>query len=92
MTLPYWSQVLDPLGLVAGLVDALGIGDVLDQATHQNPAMRALTGGEAGKAMGLNGLGVIHHARSLGPRGFHKKPPDRRIAPRVAPAQLKDDA
>ena len=55
---PYWSQVLDHLGLVAGMVDALGIGEVIDQATHQNPELRDLTVGEAVKAMVLNGLGV----------------------------------
>jgi hypothetical protein len=38
------------------MFDELGIGDVLDQATKQNPAMRDLTVGEAVKAMGLNGL------------------------------------
>jgi hypothetical protein len=37
---PYRSQVLDHLGLGAGMFDALGLGDVLDQATQQNPAMR----------------------------------------------------
>ena len=36
----YRTQVLDHLGLVAGMFDELGIGDVLDQATHQNPEMR----------------------------------------------------
>ncbi len=40
---PYRSQVLDHLGLVAGMFDELGIGDVLDQATKQNPEMRDLT-------------------------------------------------
>jgi hypothetical protein len=36
----YRTQVLDHLGLVAGMFDELGIGDVIDQATHQNPEMR----------------------------------------------------
>ena len=36
---PYRSQVLDHLGLVAGMFDELGIGDVLDHATQQNPEM-----------------------------------------------------
>jgi Domain of unknown function (DUF4277) len=51
----YRSQVLDHLGLVAGRFDALGMGDVLDHATHQNPELRDLTVGEAVKAMVLNG-------------------------------------
>lgn len=88
----YRSQVLDHLGLVAGMFDELGIGDVLDQATHQNPAMRDLTVGEAVKAMVLNGLGFINQALSLVPRFFQNKPTSRRIAPRVTPAQLNDDA
>src|SRR2546422_9762717 len=88
----YQSHILDHLGLVAGMFDELGIGDVLDHATHHNPAMRDLTVGEAVKAMGLNGLGFVSHALSLVPRLFQHKPTSRLIAPRVAPAQLNDDA
>ena len=88
----YRSQVLDHLGLVAGMFDELSIGDVLDQATHQNPEMRDLTVGEAVKAMVLNGLGFINQALYLVPRFFHNKPPYRLISPRVAADQLNDDA
>jgi transposase len=90
--LVYRSQVLDHLGLVAGMFDELGIGDVIDQATHQNPEMRDLTAGEAVKAMVLNGLGCINQALYLVPRFFQHKPTSRLIAPRVAPHQLNDDA
>jgi transposase len=88
----YWSPVLDHLGLVAGMFDELGIGDVIDQATQQNPDMRDLTVGEAVKAMVLNGLGCINQARYLVPRFFQHKPTYRLISPRVAPEQLNDDA
>jgi transposase len=88
----YRSQVLDHLGLVAGMFDELGLGDVIDQATQQNPEMRDLTVGEAVKAMVLNGLGLINQALSLVPRFFQHKPTSRLIAPHVAPAQLNDDA
>ena len=74
------------------LFDELGIGDVLDQATHQNPEMRDLTVGEAVKAMVLNGLGFINQALYLVPRFFQNKPTSRLISPRVAPDQLNDDA
>jgi transposase len=74
------------------MFDELGIGDVLDQATQQNPEMRDLTVGEAVKAMVLNGLGFIHQALYLVPRFFHNKPTSRLISPRVAPEQLNDDA
>jgi transposase len=88
----YRSQVLDRLGLVAGMFDELGLGDVLNQATHQNPAMRDLTVGEAVKAMALNGLGFINQALYLVPRFFQNKPTSRLISPRVRPEQLNDDA
>jgi transposase len=90
--LMYHSQVLDHLGLVAGMFDELSLGDVLDQATHQNPEMRDLTVGEAVKAMVLNGLGLINQALYLVPRFFQNKPTSRLISPRVVPAQLNDDA
>jgi transposase len=88
----YRSQVLDHLGLVAGMFDELGIGDVLDHATHQTPETRDLTVGEAVKAMVLNGLGFINQALYLVPRFFQNKPTSRLITPRVTPAQLNDDA
>jgi transposase len=89
---PYRSQVLDHLGLVAGMLDELGIGDVIDQATQQHPEMRDLTTAEAVKAMVLNGLGLINQALYLVPRCFQHKPTYRLISPRVAPDQLNDDA
>ena len=88
----YQSQVLDHLGLVAGMFDELSIGDVLDRATRHNPEMRDLTVGEAIKAMVLNGLGFINQALYLVPRFFQNKPTSRLISRRVTPAQLNDDA
>jgi transposase len=88
----YRSQILDHLGLVAGMFDELGIGDVIDKATQQNPEMRDLTVGEAVKAMVLNGLGFVNQALYLVPRFFQNKPTSRLIAPRVVPEQLNDDA
>src|SRR5918996_1660634 len=88
----YWSQVLDHLGLVAGMFDELGIGDVIDHATQQDPEKRDLTAGEAVKAMVLNGLGFINQALYLVPRFFQNKPTSRLISPRVAAKQLNDDA
>ena len=88
----YRSQVLDHLGLVAGMFDELGIGDVIDQATQQHPEMRDLTTGEAVQGLVLNGLGLINQARYLVPRFFQNKPTYRLISPRVAPDQRNDDA
>jgi transposase len=74
------------------MFDELGVGDVIDHATRQHPEMRDLTVGEAVKAMGLNGLGLINQALYLVPRFFPPKPTSRLMSPRVTPEQLNDDA
>jgi transposase len=89
---PYRSQVLDHLGLVAGMFDELGIGEVIDQATQQNPEMRIVTAGHAVKAMVLNGLGFVNQQLYLVPHFFHNKPTYRLLAAAIAPEHLNDDA
>ena len=88
----YHSQVIDHLGLVAGMFDALGMGESIDQATQQHPDMRDLTVGKAVKAMVLNGPGCINQALYLIPRFFHNKPTYQLMSLRVTPKQLNDDA
>jgi transposase len=88
----YRSQVLDHLGLVAGMFDELGIGDVIDQATQQNPEMRRVTVGNAVKAMILNGLGFVNQQLYLVPMFFHNKPTHRLLAPEIDANHLNDDA
>jgi transposase len=64
----YRTQVLDHLGLVAGMFEELGITETVDQATQQNPEMRMVTAGHAVKAMVLNGLGFVNQQLYLDPR------------------------
>ncbi len=87
----YRSRVLDHLGLVAGMFDELGIGDIIDQATQQNPEMRDLTVGEAVKAMVLNGLGFINQALYLVPKFFHNKPTYHLFSRPLSAEQLNDE-
>jgi transposase len=90
---PYRSQILDHLGLVAGMFDELGIGEVIDQATQQNPETRIVTAGHAVKAMVLNGLGFVNHQLYLVSRFFQDKPMSRLFAPVLIEAEhLNDDA
>ena len=56
----YRTQVLEHLGLVAGMFEELGIAEVIDHATQQDPAMRIVTAGHAVKAMVLHGLGFLN--------------------------------
>ena len=92
MPRPYCSEILDHLGLVAGMFDELGIGAVLDQATQQTPETRFVTVGSAVKAMVLNGLGFVNQQLSLVPRFFQHKPTQRLVAPGIDAEHLNDDA
>ena len=85
-------QPVDHLGLVAGRLDDLGLGDVMDQAPHHHPARRDLPGGAAGNAMVRHGLGWITPPRDRVPRCCPPQPTSRLMAPRVLPAQLPDAA
>jgi transposase len=87
----YRTQVLDHLGLVAGMFEELGITEVLDQATQQNPEMRLVTVGHAVKAMVLNGLGFVNQQLYLVPHFFQNKPLPRLIAPGIEARHLNDD-
>ena len=87
----YRTQVLDHLGLVAGMFEELGITAVIDQATQQAPEMRIVTVGHAVKAMGLNGLGFLNQQLYLVPHFFHNKPLPRLIAPGIQASHLNDD-
>jgi transposase len=92
MPQPYRSQILDHLGLVAGMFDELGIGAVLDQATQPYPEIRLVTVGNAVKAMVLNGLGFVNQPLYLVPLFFQNKPTHRLIAPEIEAQHLNDDA
>ena len=88
---PYRTQILDHLGLVAGMCEELGIAEVIDQATQQNPEMRLVTAGQAVKAMVLNGLGFVNQQLYLVPHFFQNKPTSRLIAPAIHASHLNDD-
>src|SRR5678816_4706157 len=89
--LSYRTQVLDHLGLVAGMFEELGITEVIDRATKQDPEMRIVTAGHAVKAMVLNGLGFLNQQLYLVPHFFQNKPISRLIAPGIHASHLNDD-
>jgi transposase len=74
------------------MYDELGIGEVIDQATQQNPEMRLVTAGHAVKAMVLNGLGFVNQQLYLVPRFFQDKPTSRLLGALIDAKQLNDDA
>ena len=86
----YRTQVLEHLGLIAGLFADLGLTEGMAQATQPNPARRLVTGGHAVTAMVLHGLGFVNHQRYLVPPFFHHKPLPRRSAPGLQARYLHD--
>ena len=87
----YRSQILDPLGLVAGMFEELGSTEVIDKATKQDPEMRLVTAGHAVKAMVLNGLGFVNPQRYRVPHFLQHTPTYRLIAPAMQASHLNDD-
>lgn len=87
----YQSENLDHLGLVAGMYDELGIGEVLDRLIVQDDEKRTVSVGQAVKAMVLNGLGFVNQRLYLVPHFFEHKPTERLIGPGITAAHLNDD-
>ncbi len=85
------SQNLDHLGLVAGMYDELGIGEVLDRSVAQDTAQRQVSVGQAVKALVLNGLGFVNRALYLVPQFFADKPTERLLGAGILPEHLNDD-
>src|SRR6266850_7201547 len=65
---PDRSPIFDPFGLVAGMVDALGLGAVINRATQQSPETRMVPAGHAVNALVLTGLGCVNPPLDLVPR------------------------
>lgn len=88
----YESEILDHLGLVAGMYDELEIGERIDSCIAQDLDQREVSVGQAVKAMVLNGLGFVQQSLYLTPRFFKNRPTDRLIGEGVEPEHLNDEA
>lgn len=87
----YESEVLDHLGLVAGMVDELGLVERVDQLLPKPVAQQKVSNGQALKAMIINGLGFTQRALYLTPQFFQNKPVERLIGAGVEAEHLNDD-
>ncbi|MCA9840407.1 MAG: IS1634 family transposase [Trueperaceae bacterium] len=88
----YKSETLEHLGLVAGMFDELGIGELVDKEVPQDLEQRNISVGQALKAMVLNGLGFANRRLYLTTKFFQNKPTERLLGQGVKPEQLNDDA
>lgn len=87
----YRSFNLDHLGLVAAMIEELGIVEIIDSAIVQDHSQSIVSVGQAVKAMILNGLGFSHRALYLTPKFFENKPVARLIGPGIEYQHLNDD-
>ncbi|MBE2295449.1 MAG: IS1634 family transposase [Phycisphaerales bacterium] len=87
----YTSTTLDHLGLVAGMVEELGLVEKIDSLISQDLSQRHVSLGVAIKAMILNGLGFAHRTLYLMPHFFRDKPVERLLGPGLTAEHLNDD-
>src|SRR5438105_13366314 len=87
----YKSRTLANLGLVAGMYEELGIGEVIDRVVPQDEEGRFVSVGQAVKAMVLNGLGFVNQRLYLMPHFFQDKPTERLLGAGISPEHLNDD-
>lgn len=88
----YASHTLDHHGLVAGMVDELGLVKKIDTLIRQDLEQRRVSVGMAVKAMILMGLGFTQRALYLTPQCFANKPVERLLGAGLAADHLNDDA
>lgn len=89
---PYSSCNLDHLGLVAGMIDELGLPELIDTVIKQDHVQRQVSVGLCVKAMILNGLGFVNRALYLMPHFFKDKPVERLLGKGIEAGHLNDDA
>lgn len=87
----FTSYTMDHLGLVAGMVDELGLVSLIDTLILQDHRQRHVSVGLAVKAMILNGLGFVNRALYLMPHFFQDKPIERLLGNGVLAEHLNDD-
>src|ERR671915_1591035 len=87
----YKSCTLAHLGLVAGMYEELGIGEVIDRAVPQDEERRFVSVGQAVKAMVLNGLGFVNQRLYRIPHFFQDKPTERLLGAGIGPEHLNDE-
>jgi transposase len=87
----YASYTLDHHGLVAGMVDELGLVEKIDSMIPQDLDQRHVSVGVAVKAMILIGLGFVQRALYLTPDFFKGKPVERLLGPGITAEMLNDD-
>ena len=87
----YSGKIVDHLGLVAGMIDELGIVDSIDNAIDQDKEKRHVSIGECVKAMIINGLGFTGKPLYLTPDFYKPLPVNLLIKEGITAEHLNDN-
>src|SRR4028118_1613432 len=92
MTIPQQIQVqtLDHLGIIAGIVDEIGLVEQINQLLGQDKREK-VSAGQVVKAMILNGLGFVSSPLYLFGKFFEGKATEHLISEEIRPEHLNDD-
>ncbi|MCB0853473.1 MAG: IS1634 family transposase [Bacteroidetes bacterium] len=85
----YSTQRMDHLGLVSGIVQDLGLVELIDAQVISDPKSR-LSYGQVVLAMLINGLGFTTRPMYLSPQFFETKPVDLLIGPGICASDLNE--
>jgi transposase len=81
---------LDHLGIIAGLIDEIGLVEAINELVVEQPGEK-VSPGHAVKAMILNGLGLFSSPLYLFPKFFEGKPTEHLIGEGIEAKHLNDD-
>jgi transposase len=83
-------QNIDHLGIIAGIIDAIGLVDIINELVGQE-AQEKISPGHVVKAMILNGLGFVSSPLYMFPEFFKDKACEHLIGEGVKAEHLNDD-
>lgn len=86
----YSTQVLDHLGIVAGICQQIGLIEQIDAQVPETG--RQVSVGQAVQALVLNGLGFVNRPLYLMPEFYANKPVERLVGAGISAADLNDDS
>lgn len=83
-------QNIDHLGIIAGIIDSIGLVDIINELIGQEPGEK-ISPGQVVKAMILNGLGFVSSPLYMFSEFFEDKPCEYLIGKGVKAEYLNDD-
>ena len=81
---------INHLGLVAGIIDDIGLEKIINEVIGEDPR-ELITSGQVVKGMILNGLGIISQPLYLFPKFFEDKPTEHLLGKEIKAEYLNDD-